>query len=265
MAETHDYRDILVEKRDAVAWVTINRADRMNALDENSFDELDHALETIGYDASIGVIVLTGAGDRAFCTGGFLADLANFSTEQARRLYAKSFSAYQTMRKVPQPIIAAVNGYAIGGGNELVICADLAIAADTARFGQTGPKIGSAPIYGGTNLLAMTVGEKKAREIVYLCRQYSAEEALSLGWINKVVPAAELEAEVQRWCEELLDKSPAYLEVAKVSSNVWWDMLTPNMEQSRQALLRLAGGPEMTEGAGAFMEKRKPDFRQFRK
>jgi 2-ketocyclohexanecarboxyl-CoA hydrolase len=259
-----EYRDLRVEKRGAVAWITFDRTDRMNALDEHSFEELAAAVEAVGYDSTIGVIVLTGAGDRAFCTGGFLGDLANFTTEQARRLYAKSFAAFQMLRKVPQPIIAAVNGYAVGGGNELVICADLAIASENARFGQTGPRIGSAPVFGGTNLLAMTVGEKKAREICYLCRQYDAGEALALGWINKVVPQAELVAEVERWCEELLDKSPAYLEVAKISSNVWWDMLTPNMEQSRQALLRLAGGPEMTEGATAFMEKRKPDFRQFR-
>jgi 1,4-dihydroxy-2-naphthoyl-CoA synthase len=168
------------------------------------------------------------------------------------------------MRKVPQPIIAAVNGYAIGGGNELVIASDLAIAAEHATFGQTGPRIGSAPIYGATNLLAMTIGEKRSREVVYLCRQYTAREAFELGWINRVVPGAELVSEVDRWCRELLEKAPSYLELSKISSNVWWDMMAPAFAHATQTLLRLAGGEEMTEGASAFMQKRKPDFSRFR-
>jgi 2-ketocyclohexanecarboxyl-CoA hydrolase len=256
---------LLVESRSGVAWLTLNRPERLNALAAEDFARLEDAVETIGYDRSIGVIVITGAGDRAFCAGGYLGDLTNFSTDAARVLYSKSMAAFQMLRKVPQPVIAAVNGVAVGGGNELVICSDLAIASDRARFGQTGPRIGSAPVFGGTNLLGLTIGEKKAREVCYLCHQYSAQEAVDMGWINKVVPHDALLDEVQQWCDELLDKSPAYLEASKISSNVWWDMLTPSMEQAKQVLLRLAGGPEMTEGANAFMQKRKPDFRQFRK
>jgi 1,4-dihydroxy-2-naphthoyl-CoA synthase len=255
----------MVESREGVAWITLNRPERLNALAAADFAQLGDVVEDIGYDRSIGVIVITGAGDRAFCAGGFLGDLAHFSTDAARLLYSKSFAAFQALRKVPQPVIAAVNGAAVGGGNELVVCSDLAIASDQARFGQTGPRIGSAPVFGGTNLLALTIGEKKAREVCYLCRQYTAQQALEMGWINKVVPHETLLEEVRRWCEELLDKSPAYLEASKISSNVWWDMLTPSMEQAKQVLLRLAGGAEMTEGASAFMDKRKPDFRQFRK
>jgi len=256
--------DILVDKRNGVAWITFNRAEQYNAFDYETFGALGEAVLEIGYDRTIGVIVLTGAGDRAFCSGGYLADLAHFDVDQARKLYTIAFSTLQTLRKVPQPIIAAVNGFAIGGGNELVICSDLAIASEHARFGQAGPRIGSSPIFGGNNMLSMSIGEKKAREACYLCRQYSAQEALDMGWINKVVPHAELMTEVQQWCDELLDKSPAYLEITKICSNVWWDMMTPTMEHAKQALLRLAGGPEMTEGASAFMEKRKPNFRQFR-
>jgi dihydroxynaphthoic acid synthetase len=257
--------DVLLEKRGQVAWITINRPDRYNALDYASYEAIGKAFKDVGFDSSIGVVVLTGAGDKSFCAGGYLADLVNFSAGQARRLYALSLETYQTMRRIPQPIIAAVNGYAIGGGNEFVICSDLAIASEHARFGQTGPRIGSSPIYGGNNMLSLTIGEKRAREVVYLCRQYSAQEALEMGWINKVVPHAELYDEVQRWADEMLDKSPAYLEVSKMCSNVWWESMMPTMELARQSLLRLAGGEEMTEGASAFMEKRKPDFRRFRK
>jgi 2-ketocyclohexanecarboxyl-CoA hydrolase len=256
--------DILVDKRGGVAWVTFNRPDRHNAFNYEMFAELGQMIDDIGYDRTIGAIVLTGAGDRSFCAGGYLADLTNFSVDQARRLYTIAFDTLRIIRKVPQPVIAAVNGFAIGGGNELVICSDLAIASEHARFGQAGPRIGSSPIYGGNNLLALTIGEKKAREVCYLCRQYTAEEALAMGWINKVVPHVELYTEVQKWCDELLDKSPSYLELTKICSNVWWDTLTPTMEHAKQALLRLAGSEEMTEGATAFMAKRKPDFHRFR-
>lgn len=255
---------ILVERESGVAWITLNRPDRYNAFDAPTIRALGDAIRNIGRDAAIGVIVITGAGEKAFSAGGDLGELAAFNLAKARELFDGAQDAFQAMRRVPQPVIAMVNGVAMGGGNELVICSDLAIASEHARFGQTGPKVGSSPIFGGTNLLAMTVGEKKAREVVYLCRQYSAQEALDLGWINKVVQHEELRAEVRRWCDELLDKSPAYLELSKISSNVWWDMLTPAMEAAKQSLFHLAGGEQMTEGASAFLEKRKPDFSRFR-
>jgi 2-ketocyclohexanecarboxyl-CoA hydrolase len=256
---------ILVDKTDGVAWITFNREDRFNAFDYETFGALRDAVEDVGYDRTIGVIVLTGAGDKSFCAGGYLADLQDFDVTQARKLYNISQELFQMMRKVPQPIIAAVNGYAIGGGNEIVICSDLAIASEHAKFGQTGPRVGSTPIFGGNNLLAMSIGEKRAREVCMLCRQFTAQEAYELGWINKVVTHSELKAEVRRWADEILDKSPSYIELTKICSNVWWDTLTPTMEHAKQTLLRLAGGPEMTEGANAFMQKRKPDFRQFRR
>jgi 1,4-dihydroxy-2-naphthoyl-CoA synthase len=258
-------RGITAEKKGGVGWITFNRPDRHNAFDFEMLIEIRDALREFGHDPAIGVVVMTGAGDKAFCAGGCLADLAKFDTLQARKLYDAAWETFTAMRRIPQPIIAAVNGFAIGGGNEFVICSDLAIASDRARFGQSGPRIGSTPMYGGTNLLALTLGEKKAREVVYMCRQYTAEEALDMGWINKVVPHDRLLDEVQEWCEELLDKSPAYIELSKIFSNVWWDNLTSGMEHAKQAMLRLAGGAEMTEGASAFMAKRKPDFRQFRK
>jgi 2-ketocyclohexanecarboxyl-CoA hydrolase len=258
-------QDILLERRDLVGWVTFNRPDRFNAFDYDSFGQLADVVEELGHDPKIGVIVLTGAGDKSFCAGGYLGDLTHFNAVDARKLYDLSQRCFQALRRAPQPVIAAVNGFAIGGGNELVICSDLAIASEHARFGQAGPRIGSSPIFGGNNLLALTIGEKKAREVCYMCRQYSAQEALAMGWINKVVPHSQLQQEVQAWCEELLDKAPGYLELTKMASNVWWDMTTPTMELSKQVLLRMAGGAQMTEGASAFMQKRTPDFRQFRK
>lgn len=258
-------QDILFEKRDAVAWITFNRPERHNAFDYTMLETVHGHLEDINHDPSIGVVVFTGAGEKAFCAGGYLKDLTKFDKKTARKLYDGSWNTFSLMRRMPQPIIAAVNGFAIGGGNEFVILADLAIASENARFGQTGPRIGSAPFYGATNLFSLTVGEKKAREVVYMCRQYSAQEALEMGWINKVVSQDQLIPEVQQWCEELLDKSPAYLEVSKIMSNIWWDNITAGMEHAKLAMMQLAGGPQMTEGATAFMEKRKPDFRQFRK
>jgi 1,4-dihydroxy-2-naphthoyl-CoA synthase len=257
--------NVLVSSEGGIAWVTVNRPQRFNAFDAPTIIALGEAIRKVGLDSRIGVIVLRGAGDKAFSAGGDVGELANFNISRARELFDGAQNTFQIMRRVPQPIIAMVNGVAFGGGNELVICSDIAIAADHARFGQNGPKVGSSPLFGGTNLLAMTIGEKKAREVVYFCRQYTAQEALEMGWINKVVPKDELQLEVERWCKELLERSPAYLELSKISSNVWWDMLTPSMEAAKQSLFLLAGGPQMTEGATAFLEKRKPNFSQFRK
>lgn len=255
----------IFEQVGAVAWITMNRPERGNSLAPKDWLDLAKTIERVGEDPSVGVIVLTGAGDKAFCSGGYLADLAKFDHETARRMFRDSIKLFQAIRRTRQPVIAAVNGFAVGGGNEIVIACDLAIASDTAHLGQVGPRVGSSPVFGGTNLLAMSIGEKRAKEVVFLCKLFTAQQAFELGWVNKVVPHAELRAEVERWCEELLDKSPAYLELSKVSSNVWWDQLQPVYSHGEQVLLRLAGGPESLEGSSAFMEKRKPNFRQFRK
>lgn len=259
------YQHILFEKKGGVATITFNHPERHNSFDYEMISEYGDALWAAHADGSIGVVVVTGAGSQAFCAGGYLADLTNFSVEKGRKLFDAATNGLTAMRRIRQPVIASVNGFAIGGGNEVVICACLAIASENARFGQVGPKIGSAPVIGGTNLLAMTIGEKKAREVVYFCKQYTAREALELGWINKVVPADKLKEETQAWCEELLDRSPSYLEISKISSNVWFDSITPSLEHGKHLIMRMAGSPEMTEGASAFMEKRKPNFRQFRK
>ncbi len=248
--------DIIVERRGEVEWIRLNRPDRMNAYDA----EMAQALIQAIHDASdAGVIVLTGEG-RAFCAGGYLANLSNPDPKALRNMFYGSVHLYEAIRMSPRPVIAAVNGAAAGGGNELVVACDLAIAAESATFGQTGVKVGSAPVLGGTNFLTMSVGEKRAKEIAFMCRRYPASKALEMGLINAVVPNDQLEAEVTRWADELLNMSPRYLEIAKISSNVWWNQCRDNYLSGLAMLVQAIGSHDMIEGATAFMEKRKPQF-----
>jgi len=159
-------------------------------------------------------------------------------------------------------VIAAVNGPAAGGGNELVVACDIAIAAESAWLGQTGPRVGSSPILGGANMLAMAVGEKKAKEVSFMCRRYPAREALQMGWVNAVVADDELEAEAQRWAEEMGQMSPRYLEMTKIASNVWWNLLRDSYLQGVGMLTQAIGSHDMIEGATAFMEKRPPEWQR---
>lgn len=248
--------DIEVERKGEVEWIRLNRPDRMNAYDAAMAEELIDAIQNA---ADSGVIVITGSG-RAFCAGGYLADLSDPDPIALRRMFYGSLQVYEAIRISPRPVIAAVNGAAAGGGNELVIACDLAIAAQSAKLGQTGVKIGSAPVLGGTNFLAMTVGEKRAKEIAFMCRRYTAAEALDLGWINAVVPDDELESEVTAWANELLKMSPKYLEIAKISSNVWWNQCRDSYLSGLGMLVQAIGSHDMLEGAQAFMEKRTPQF-----
>lgn len=248
---------VLVEVRGDVAWIILNRPERLNAFDAEMAAEVVAAVEG-AHDA--GVVVLTGAG-RAFCAGGYLADLAEPDPRTLRALFTQSLRMVEALRACPRPVIGAVNGLAAGGGNELVVACDLAIAAESAWLGQTGPRVGSAPVLGGTNLLAMSIGEKRAKEVSFLCRRYPAREALALGWVNAVVPDEELPAEVARWCDELLALSPRYLEIAKVSSNVWWNACRDSFTSGLELLIQAIGSDDMREGARAFLEHRPPRFR----
>ena len=248
--------DIEVERRGEVAWIRLNRPERMNAYDASMAQELTAAVEGA---SDCGVIVLTGTG-KAFCAGGYLADLSNPDPQALRSMFYGSLHLYEAIRTSPRPVIAAVNGAAAGGGNELVVACDLAIAAEHATFGQTGVRIGSAPVLGGTNFLAMSIGEKRAKEVAFLCRRYPAREALALGWINAVVAADQLEAEVTKWADELLRMSPRYLEIAKISSNVWWNQCRDAYHTGLGMLVQAIGSKDMIEGASAFMEKRPAQF-----
>lgn len=248
--------DIETEVKGDVSWIRLNRPERMNSYDAAMAKELITLIE----DASgSGVIVITGTG-RAFCAGGYLADLSDPDPDELRKMFYGSLKVYEAIRTSPRPVIAAVNGAAVGGGNELVVACDLAIASETAIFGQTGVSIGSAPVLGGTNFLSMTIGEKRAKEVAFMCRRYKAQEALEMGWINAVVDPLELENEVMKWAGELLNMSPRYLEIAKISSNQWWNQSRDAYLSGLGMLVQAIGSKDMIEGATAFMEKRKPQF-----
>jgi len=260
------FQDILYDKRDAVAWITINRPEVRNAFRAQTVDEMVAAFRDAWADAGVGVVVLTGAGDKAFCSGGDqkARDAGGYSGG-APGIGLDVASLHSVIRNIPKPVIAMVNGYAIGGGHVLHVLCDLSIAADTAIFGQTGPRVGSVDPGFGTAYLARIIGEKKAREIWYLCRQYSAQDALQMGLVNKVVPAAQLRAEVEQWCNELLEKSPTALKLAKYSFNADTDHILGITEMGFSALELYYQTAEAQEGRNAFIEKRKPEFRKHMK
>ena len=259
-----NFEDILYEVRNGVAWITINRPDKMNAFRGTTCDELIKALNKAGYDRSVGCIVLAGAGDRAFCTGGDQsAHDGNYDGRGTIGLPMEEL--HDAIRNVPKPVIARVQGFAIGGGNVLCTICDFTIASEKAVFGQVGPKVGSVDPGYGTAFLARVVGEKKAREIWYLCRRYPAAEALAMGLVNAVVSHDQLDAEVQKWCDEILEKSPTAIAIAKRSFNMDTAHQGGIAGMGMYALKLYYDTEESREGVRAFQEKRKPDFRKYAK
>jgi 2-ketocyclohexanecarboxyl-CoA hydrolase len=257
---TDGYQDILYEVKNGVATITVNRPEKMNAFREVTYHEVLDALGRAGWDLDIGVIVLTGAGGKAFGVGG---DSSDKKSERAGRgLLGVPLEEIHTMiRDVPKPVIAKVNGYAIGGGNVMATICDLTIASENSQFGQVGPKVGSVDPGFGTAYLARIVGEKKAREMWYLCRRYTAQEALEMGLVNKVVPEADLDAEVDAWCAEIMERSPTAIAIAKRSFNADSENIRGIGGMGFQALALYYQTEESKEGGNAFREKRKPDFR----
>jgi naphthoate synthase len=258
------YTDILCEKKGGVAWITINRPEVRNAFRTRTVAELTDAFVDARWDPSVGVVVLTGAGDKAFCSGGDQKERGSggYATDQ-RPMDVEAL--HSAIRHSPKPVIAMVNGFAIGGGHVLHVLCDLSIAADTAVFGQTGPRVGSVDAGHGTGYLARIVGEKKAREIWYMCRQYSAQDALAMGLVNKVVPQKDLRAEVEKWCAELLEKSPTALALAKQSFNIDSEQRAGVAQFAHTALNLYYQTDEALEGRNAFVEKRPVNFSRFRK
>lgn len=258
------FEDILYEVGGGRATITINRPDRLNAFRVQTIRELAEAFEAAADDPAVGVIVFTGAGEKAFCVGGDVRDPTRTASEK-RGLHHLHDRLAIAIRNNGKPIIVKVRGYCIGGGNELNVLCDLTITGESGRFGQAGPKIGSAPLWWGCQLMPAIVGEKKAREILYLTRQYTAEEALAMGLVNKVVPDAELDAEVDAWCDEILRKSPQGLRLAKIAMNAMTDGLHSSVQSGLEMVaLNHVYGEEPKEGIASFQEKRKPDWRTFR-
>ncbi|MCZ0733612.1 2-ketocyclohexanecarboxyl-CoA hydrolase [Phreatobacter sp. AB_2022a] len=258
------YEDILYDVNNGVATITINRPDTYNAFRGKTCEELIHAFNTAGWDRKIGVIVLAGAGDKAFCTGGDQS--AHDGQYDGRGTIGLPMEElHSIIRDVPKPVIAKVQGFAIGGGNVLCTICDFTIAGEKAVFGQVGPKVGSVDPGFGTAFLARVVGEKKAREIWYLCRRYSAAEALAMGLVNTVVPNDRLDEEVDRWCAEILERSPSAIAIAKRSFNADTEHQRGIAGLGMYALSLYYDTDESKEGGAAFREKRKPDFRKFAK
>ena len=262
--KVRDCEDIRYEKWNGIAKITINRPEVRNAFRPQTLFELEAAFEDVREDPEIGVAILTGAGDQAFCSGGdqrVRGSEGYVGKDGVPRLNVLDLQ--KQIRTLPKPVVAMVAGYAIGGGHVLHVVCDLTIAADNARFGQTGPKVGSFDGGFGASYLASIVGQKKAREIWFLCRQYDAQEALRMGLVNAVVPLAELEAETVRWCLEMLEKSPLALRMLKSSFNAALDGQAGIQELAGNATMLYYMTEEAQEGKRAYLERRKPDFKKF--
>lgn len=261
-----EYEDILFQKYNGIAKITINRPEVYNAFRPQTNREMLDAMDYCRESAEIGVVVLTGIGDKAFCSGGDqrVKGIGGYIDESGvPRLNV--LDLHKAIRSLPKPVIAMVNGYAIGGGNVLQVVCDLTIASENARFGQTGPKVGSFDAGFGSSYLARCVGQKKAREIWFLCRQYTAQEALEMGMVNKVVPLERLEDETVEWCETILQRSPMAIRMIKRALNAELDGQRGLMEFAGDATLMYYLMAEAQEGKNAFLEKRDPDFGQFPK
>lgn len=260
-----EFTDIIYEKStDGIARITINRPEVRNAFRPLTVEELKKAFDLARDDQEVGVVILTGAGNEAFCSGGdqkVRGDAGYVDSHGLPRL--NILDVQKQIRSLPKPVVAMIAGYAIGGGHVLHLVCDLSIAAENARFGQTGPRVGSFDGGLGASYLARVVGQKKAREIWFLCRQYSAQDALQMGLVNKVVPLENLEQETIKWCQEMLQHSPTALRFLKLSLNADCDGQIGLLDLAGSATLLYYQSAEAQEGRDAFKEKRKPDFSKF--
>ncbi|MBN1300817.1 MAG: 1,4-dihydroxy-2-naphthoyl-CoA synthase [Melioribacteraceae bacterium] len=264
-----DYKDIIYEKMDGIARITINRPEVRNAFRPETVLEMHDAFNDAREDAEVGVVLLTGAGPSrdgkyAFCSGGdqkIRGDQGYVGADGVPRL--NILDVQKQIRSIPKPVIALVAGYAIGGGHVLHVMCDLTIAADNAVFGQTGPKVGSFDGGFGASFLARSVGQKRAREIWYLCRQYNAKEAYEMGLINKIVPVDQLQEEGINWAKEILEKSPLAIRLLKSAFNAELDGQSGIQELAGNATLLYYMSDEAQEGKNAYVQKRKPDFSKF--
>jgi 2-ketocyclohexanecarboxyl-CoA hydrolase len=265
LATSARVEDVTYEVQDGLAWITIDRQDRLNAFRARTVDELIASFKRAWAEPTVGVVALTGAGERAFCVGGDQkqrAESGDYGPSESGLFEVETL--HRTIRDVPKPVIAAVNGFAIGGGHVLHMLCDLSIAAEHAEFGQSGPRVGSFDAGFGTGYLARVVGEKRAREIWFLCRRYDAATAERWGLVNRVVPGSELRAEVRRYADEILALSPTALRFLKASFNAETEHLAGVGALAFSGLREFTDSEEAREGVRAFAEKRPPDFERFR-
>lgn len=261
-----EYSEIIFERTGAIAKLTMNRPERHNAFTPVTIAELIDAFSICRDDSSIGVIILTGAGDKAFSSGGDQGVRGNggyVGPDDIARLNVLDLQ--RLMRIIPKPIVAMVKGWSVGGGNILQLVCDLTVAADNAMFGQTGPNVGSFDAGYGSGYLARVIGHKRAKEVWFLNHFYTAEEALAMNWINRVVPLAEVETATLEWCDEMLTKSPTALRFIKAAMNADTDGLAGLQQFAGDATMLYYTSDEAKEGRDAFNEKRKPDFSKFPK
>ncbi len=259
-----NYQDIRYHEAEGIAKITINRPEVRNAFRPETVMELIHAFRRAHLDPQVGVIVLTGAGDKAFCSGGDQKIRGDGGYRDSQGVeHLNVLELQRQIRTLPKPVVAMVAGYAIGGGHVLHLICDLTIAADNARFGQTGPRVGSFDGGLGAGLMARTIGLKKAKEIWFLCRQYDAQQALEMGLVNTVVPLHELERETVQWCREMLSLSPTALRMLKSAFNAETDGLAGIQELAGNATALFYQTDEAQEGRNAFVEKRPVDFSKY--
>ena len=260
------YSEILFERQDQIAKITINRPQVRNAFTPDTIQEMIEAFNYCRDDSSIGIIILTGQGDLAFCSGGDQNVRGNggyVGKDHIARLNVLDLQ--HLIRIIPKPVIAMVRGWSVGGGNILQLVCDLTIAADNAKFMQTGPKVGSFDAGYGSAYLARVIGHKRAKEVWFLCHPYTAQEAYQMGWVNKVVPLADIEQETLVWCHEILQKSPTALRFIKAAMNADTDGLAGLQQIAGDSTMLFYESPEAKEGRDAYLQKRQPDFNKFPK
>ena len=264
MIKERNYKEILFDIKDDVAWITINRPQVLNAFREQTLDELIDAVKSTREDASIVAAVITGSGDKAFSAGGDFQAMMKLNRANAMHWNDRMLGLAMTIRGVPIPVIAMVHGHCMGGGHELALWCDLVISADDGVFGQTGAKVGACPTVGATQYIPRLIGDRLAKEMIFLCRTFGAEEAVKIGLINKVVPKAELREATEEWCRQMKGYSGQTLRATKKSLNFESDELYASWQHGMELLAEIWGSEESLEGMNAFLEKRKPDFHKFR-
>lgn len=264
MIKDRKYNEILFEIKDDVAWITINRPQVLNAFREQTLDELIEAVKSIREDASIVAAVITGSGDRAFSAGGDFQAMMKLNRANAMHWNDRMLGLAMAIRGATVPVIAMVHGHCMGGGHELALWCDLVISADDGVFGQTGAKVGACPTVGATQYIPRLIGDRLAKEMIFLCRTFPAEEAVKIGLINKVVPKADLRRATEEWCQQMKGYSGQTLRATKKSLNFESDELYASWQQGMELLAEIWGSEESLEGMNAFLEKRKPDFHKFR-